>query len=115
MVSKNASKRGINGLGLTTDKILRILTQRPCGVMDSASDFGSEGCGFKSHRGRSFYASKFFVFAFGNFFYSPFTLIVQETNKIISVNRLKLTTEDLLKIIKQRSKKTNIKVHLRYS
>ena len=28
--------------------------RRPSGVMDSASDFGSEGCGFKSHLGRSF-------------------------------------------------------------
>ena len=26
----------------------------PGGVMDSASDFGSEGCGFKSHLGRYF-------------------------------------------------------------
>ena len=24
------------------------------GVMDSASDFGSDGCGFKSHPGRTF-------------------------------------------------------------
>ena len=27
---------------------------RPSGVMESASDFESEGCGFKSHLGRSF-------------------------------------------------------------
>ena len=25
---------------------------RPCGLMDMASDFGSDYCGFESHRGR---------------------------------------------------------------
>ena len=29
-------------------------TRRLSGVMDSASDFGSEGCGFESHLGRCF-------------------------------------------------------------
>ena len=35
--------------------------QRPGGVMDSASDFGSEGCGFKSHLGRYFYKPELLI------------------------------------------------------
>lgn len=35
-------------------KSIVIVITRPGGVMDSASDFGSEGCGFKSHPGRYF-------------------------------------------------------------
>ena len=36
------------------------------GAMDSASDFGSEGCGFKSHRGR-FFCTTVCTLAFASF------------------------------------------------
>ena len=36
------------------DKLGKGFHVRLSGVMDSASDFGSEGCGFKSHLGRTF-------------------------------------------------------------
>ena len=36
---------------------------RPRGLMDMASDFGSEDCGFESHRGQSFSFFKIFLLA----------------------------------------------------
>ena len=32
---------------------LKLSERGPCGAMDSALDFGSSGCGFESHQGRS--------------------------------------------------------------
>ena len=42
----------------------------PSGVMDSASDFGSEGCGFKSHLGRYFLLQyiAYYSFSLASFF-----------------------------------------------
>ena len=36
--------------------------RRPRGLMDKASDFGSEDCEFESRRGRDFFSPLFFVF-----------------------------------------------------
>ena len=34
---------------------LTLCVTRPCGAMDSASDFGSESCGFESRQGLLFF------------------------------------------------------------
>ena len=43
-----------DGTQLLSDKTGKVLSTRLSGAMDSASDFGSEGCGFESHLGRFF-------------------------------------------------------------
>ena len=53
----------------------------PRGLMDKASDFGSEDCGFDSRRGRFFFFPRIFLFSLSDVYHDSYAFI-QAVNKL---------------------------------